>query len=375
MSRAVVTAHELVPPAVLQDVTGRIEFVGIGEAPGWLQVALTLSGVVSPSGEDRALDSTVSESWGGSAELARSLASRINQRFTGFWEFVSRGAFLMARLRGDTVAAQSLLELPPPIVIELRVGPCNIGTFQDAWGTRYPVGGVPAVAYYPPNNYLSVDSLRTAPVNPRDRLFVPFSDRPVIKVCWSDLNFIAQAAGSLGVQEEYVLSAVLDFAVYHEAGHAIIDLWRLPITGREEDAADQFATLLLLSGTSWFTAHSSPVPDEQLGKALLAADFWGLLVTPFEILAARADSVVYVRKEPFSDEHSMYEQRYYNTLCWLYGAQPDRLGFLVDWNSSVDRGPLPRERARRCPAEYELMRRAWEEILAGKPLLLAPPGR
>ncbi len=185
----------------------------------------------------------------------------------------------------------------------------------------------------------------------------------------------AQAAVAQGLQEDYVVSAVLDFFIYHEAGHAIIDLWQLPITGREEDAADQFATLVLLSGTGWFTDHSSPLTDAELEKALAAADFWGLLRTPFKILAAMPDSAAYVQPPFFSDEHSMYEQRYYNTLCWLYGAQPDRLGFLVDWNSSVDRGLLPRERARRCSAEYEQMRRAWEVILAGKPLLLAPPGR
>ena len=29
---------------------------------------------------------------------------------------------------------------------------------------------------------------------------------------------------------------------FHELGHALIDAWDLPITGREEDAADQLPT-------------------------------------------------------------------------------------------------------------------------------------
>lgn len=33
-----------------------------------------------------------------------------------------------------------------------------------------------------------------------------------------------------------------------EVAHALIDGWELPITGREEDAADQFSTLLLING-------------------------------------------------------------------------------------------------------------------------------
>ncbi|RCV48005.1 DUF4344 domain-containing metallopeptidase, partial [Marinitenerispora sediminis] len=34
--------------------------------------------------------------------------------------------------------------------------------------------------------------------------------------------------------------------VYHEAGHALIDKLSLPITGREEDVADQFAAYMLI---------------------------------------------------------------------------------------------------------------------------------
>jgi hypothetical protein len=34
----------------------------------------------------------------------------------------------------------------------------------------------------------------------------------------------------------------------HEVAHALIDGWDLPITRREEDAADQFSTLLLING-------------------------------------------------------------------------------------------------------------------------------
>ena len=34
----------------------------------------------------------------------------------------------------------------------------------------------------------------------------------------------------------------------HEVAHALIDGWDLPVTGREEDAADQFSTLLLING-------------------------------------------------------------------------------------------------------------------------------
>jgi hypothetical protein len=37
------------------------------------------------------------------------------------------------------------------------------------------------------------------------------------------------------------------FFFFHELGHALIDVLQLPIVGREEDAADEFATLALLA--------------------------------------------------------------------------------------------------------------------------------
>src|ERR1700730_2800193 len=36
----------------------------------------------------------------------------------------------------------------------------------------------------------------------------------------------------------------------HELGHALIDAWKLPITGKEEDAADQLATVMLINRTA-----------------------------------------------------------------------------------------------------------------------------
>ena len=69
--------------------------------------------------------------------------------------------------------------------------------------------------------------------------------------------------GGPGGAGEAVAGATL-FTLLHELGHALIDLWDLPITGREEDAVDQLATIILLEGEDGQTA------------ALNGADaFWG----------------------------------------------------------------------------------------------------
>lgn len=126
------------------------------------------------------------------------------------------------------------------------------------------------------------------------------------------------------------------FIMLHELGHALIDAHQIPVTGREEDAVDQLATWLLVTGmkegemlaldaASWFALAS----QSDLGEGML----W--------------------------DEHSLDVQRFYNIACWVYGANPSRYRYLVE------RGQLPRERAQTCKSEYEAFASSWERLLAG----------
>lgn len=124
------------------------------------------------------------------------------------------------------------------------------------------------------------------------------------------------------------------FTFYHELGHALIDLYDLPVTGREEDAVDQLATMILLEGG-----------DEGEAAALNgASSFLSEEEQELEDLA-------------FWDEHSLNDQRFYNIVCWSYGKNPE--GF----QDLVDDGTLPGERAERCPEEYERMSRSWNLLL------------
>ena len=135
---------------------------------------------------------------------------------------------------------------------------------------------------------------------------------------------------------EAVAGATL-FTLLHELGHALIDLWDLPITGREEDAVDQLATIILLEGG-----------EDGQTAALNGADaFWGAEEESDE------DEDL-----SFWDEHSLGEQRWYNIVCWSYGSDPDGLSDLVgdDW--------LPEARASQCPDEFARMSKAWDTLLS-----------
>jgi hypothetical protein len=117
-----------------------------------------------------------------------------------------------------------------------------------------------------------------------------------------------------------VMSAVM-FTFLHELGHGLIAMYRLPAVGREEDAADQLAALILILSKSG---------DDGVGVAALGAQF-------FRVLALSGE------KTPFFDEHSLDAQRYYNVMCLVYGSSPERFASLVGDKQApgLARAPLP----------------------------------
>lgn len=126
------------------------------------------------------------------------------------------------------------------------------------------------------------------------------------------------------------------FIFFHEFGHALRDILDLPVTGREEDAVDQFSTMLLIDA------------DAQ-DAVMMGAQFFGLE-------SARHNNTK-AERLPFWDEHSLEQQRFYNILCLLYGSNPQNYQGLVNQ-------ALPQARAQRCPAEYKNIDGAWTRLLA-----------
>ncbi|MBW8878216.1 MAG: hypothetical protein JF614_24910 [Acidobacteria bacterium] len=178
-------------------------------------------------------------------------------------------------------------------------------------------------------------------------------DKRRLSICYelvdalSDL-FTAGASSEEDVQQAgtAVAGATL-FIFFHEAGHALIRLDGLPIAGREEDAVDQLATVLLLAsgregekaaldGASTFLAREK---DAKSQAALARLAFW--------------------------NAHALDPQRFTNIICWVYGKNP------TDFQYLVEDGTLTPERAAQCPAEYGEMAKTWDGVLA--PYLKAVP--
>jgi hypothetical protein len=121
----------------------------------------------------------------------------------------------------------------------------------------------------------------------------------------------------------------------HEVGHAFIDIYDLPVLGREEYAVDDFAALLLINAG-------------EADMAQLAFDYYAAL---------GKDSPA---NTDFADEHGLDLQRYYYGLCVVYGSDPKIHADIVE------QGFLSAEQAAPCPAQYRELMRDWTAVLGAR---------
>jgi hypothetical protein len=129
--------------------------------------------------------------------------------------------------------------------------------------------------------------------------------------------------------------AVNSFILAHEFAHALIHNFELPVLGREEDAADGIATVVLLKA------------EEGGLYAIDAAEFW-------EAFSGRQDPPDLAE---YADNHSFDRQRADNILCWVAGSDEPVL------EAFLENEILPEDRLAACPGEWELLRRSAEQVL------------
>jgi hypothetical protein len=163
-------------------------------------------------------------------------------------------------------------------------------------------------------------------------------DQSVI-VCYELMEHFYKVFRSDGLNDQKAYDKMFDavrFAFLHEIGHALIDTYRLPIAGNEEDAADRCSSFINLT---------------ELGEDGVNAVF----------AAAEAFSIESKNTSPnkrnLADEHLLQEQRFYNSLCMIYGSDTRKYAFIMEEKF------LPKERAVRCPQEYERTVDSWSDLL------------
>jgi len=168
--------------------------------------------------------------------------------------------------------------------------------------------------------------------------FYDAGDRSVT-MCYELMEHFYRAFKSTGISDEKAYAKMSDavrFVFLHEIAHALIDQYKLPIAGNEEDAADRCSAYINLK----------ELGDEGVKAVFAAAD-------AFEIESRHTTN----SKRNMADEHLLREQRFYNSLCMIYGSDPAK------HSNIVSEGYLPKERAVRCQGEYRRAVDSWESLL------------
>lgn len=170
-------------------------------------------------------------------------------------------------------------------------------------------------------------------------LFDPEANEIIIPYAFvEEVNnrFDAAKYSETGVSEEDATEDALMHTLFHEFAHAIIFMHEIPVLGKEEDAADTLATVLLIE----FFDNGQEI-------ALSAADLFGL----------ESEDKDELTDEDFWDEHSLDDQRYFSTLCHIYGSDPKA------YSDLLKQADISQDRADLCIEEYGQISRSWLKLL------------
>ena len=178
-------------------------------------------------------------------------------------------------------------------------------------------------------------------------------DNQTITICYELVSWIhalvpADTSQHGIAREDAIVGAFVDILL-HEIAHAVIHLFNLPVLGREEDAADQLAALIML----------------QFGEDVARRTITGTALL-FQADAAQRQAArkkwesakdAASRLTEFASQHGLPEQRYFNVLCIAYGRHRKQFA------DFINRGELPVDRARFCKEEYEQIAHAYHALL------------
>lgn len=165
-----------------------------------------------------------------------------------------------------------------------------------------------------------------------------------ITFCYEILPYFQAAAARYGTVNagspadttvEDILIGGIGFTMLHELGHAVFDLFKMPLFGRNEDGADQVAAFVALQLS----------PDLTLKMIKGGAAF---------LQHAGADPKAFV---DYTDNHGSPSQRFANIFCLAYGFDPKAYAFVAE------RKLVPAPRLANCATEFKQVENAFAKTL------------
>jgi hypothetical protein len=148
---------------------------------------------------------------------------------------------------------------------------------------------------------------------------------------------IAPKGRRAGVTRQDAILGPVYSSLFHEIGHAVIDMLDWPVLGREEDAADMIAAYALLT------------VDQPWRERLVRGAAW---MWEQEARREKPD------RGALADVHSLSSQRFFNLLCLAYGSDPSMFSFV--------KRDLPSDRAAGCGHEFKRLKFSVSKLFAGR---------
>lgn len=133
------------------------------------------------------------------------------------------------------------------------------------------------------------------------------------------------------------------FVLYHEVAHLLVDQLQLPVLGREEDAADNVATWVLLN-------KRTPEADKALEDAAQGWLLSGITYGSGEY------------EEDYAAAHSLDKQRAYQIVCMMVGSDDSA------FRPIANQYAMERDRQDTCFWDYELINRSIKSLLEDRHL-------
>ena len=179
----------------------------------------------------------------------------------------------------------------------------------------------------------------------------PGDSGPTVHMCYELLDNIIKTTTDENVRpnvtrHDAIVGQFL-FWTLHETGHAAFDIFQVPLFGREEDAADQFAAFIML----------------HFGKDQARRWVEGAAYTSDEFMA----DVPWGKN--YASVHGLPQQRFYNLVCLAYGADPVTFADVTEHMTDMmtrkgvlpkaQQGVLPKQRAENCAYEFQSFEHAF----------------
>ena len=135
------------------------------------------------------------------------------------------------------------------------------------------------------------------------------NSKPTITICYellkSILDSLPKETTAAGITPDEAKIGQVLWLTLHEVGHAMFDIFKVPIFGHEEDAADNFATYIMLKFAE--------------ARELIRGAAWAWSAYMHDY---KRNPVVQVRLASFAGDHGLPQERFYNLLCLAFGSDP-----------------------------------------------------